>query len=139
MIALFEDITYELTKYEEDIIVPIVVKGLKNKIGKENAITNRVICEKLKSSQYKISEVRLRKVIHHIRIKQLIVGLCCNSNGYYVTNSFEELGRYVESLSQRIKSQQAIHRSMKRDMQKILLLDEKFKLEDKIKIENYGK
>tara|TARA_R110002153_G_C13219143_1_gene488645 strand:+ start:573 stop:992 length:420 start_codon:yes stop_codon:yes gene_type:complete len=139
MIALFEDITYELTNYEIETIVPIVVKGLKNKVGKENAITNRVICEKLKSAQYKISEVRLRKVIHHIRIKQLIVGLCCNSKGYYVTNSFKELGRYVESLSQRIKSQQAIHRSMKRDMDKILLLDKEFEFDDKIKINNYGK
>lgn len=139
MITLFEEITYELTDYEMDTLVPVVVKGLKNKIGKENAITNRVICDKLKSANYKISEPRLRKIIHHIRIEQLIVGLCCNSKGYYVTDSLEELGRYVESLAQRIRSQQAIYKSMKRDMDKISLLDRTFELDDKIKINNYGK
>ena len=139
MITLFEEITYELTDYEIDTLVPVVVKGLKNKIGKENAITNRVICDKLKSANYKISEPRLRKIIHHIRIEQLIVGLCCNSKGYYVTDSLEELGRYVESLAQRIRSQQAIYKSMKRDMDKISLLDRTFEFDDKIKINNYGK
>ncbi len=139
MITLFEEITYELTDYEMDTLVPVVVKGLKNKIGKENAITNRVICDKLKYANYKISEPRLRKIIHHIRIEQLIVGLCCNSKGYYVTDSLEELGRYVESLAQRIRSQQAIYKSMKRDMDKISLLDRTFEFDDKIKINNYGK
>lgn len=139
MITLFEEITYELTDYEINSLVPIVVKGLKNKIGKENAITNKVICEKLKNAGYKVSEPRLRKIIHHIRIEQLIVGLCCNSKGYYVTNSLEELGRYVESLAQRIRSQEAIYKSMKRDMQKIELLNRSFNFDDKIKIENYGK
>lgn len=139
MITLFEDITYELTEYELNTLVPIVVKGLSNKKGKENAITNKSICEKLKSAGYKVSEPRLRKVIHHIRVEQLIVGLCCNSKGYYVTDSLEELGRYVESLAQRIRSQQAIHNSMKKCMEKIELLNRAFDFEDNINIENYDK
>jgi hypothetical protein len=138
MITLFEEITYELTEYETEILVPLVVKGLSGKIGKENSITNKAICEKLKTSNYKISEPRLRKIIHHIRIEQLIVGLCCNSRGYYVTDSLEELGRYVESLAQRIRSQQAIHRSMKIAMNKIAMLNKAFEFEDEIKINNNG-
>ena len=138
MITLFEDVTYQLSDYEIETLVPVIIKGLKNKIGKENAITNRVICEKLKSASYKINDSRLRKIIHHIRIEQLILGLCCNSKGYYVTDSIKELGRYVESLSKRIRSQQAIHQSMKRDMDKILLLEKTFNFDDKIKIKNYG-
>lgn len=136
MITLFEDITYELTDYELNTLVSVVVKGLSNKKGKENAITNKVICEKLKSAGYKISEPRLRKIIHHIRVEQLIVGLCCNSKGYYVTDSLEELSRYVESLAQRIRSQQAIHNSMKKCMEKIELLNRTFDFDDKIKIDN---
>tara|TARA_Y100001972_G_scaffold49041_1_gene60292 strand:+ start:2417 stop:2833 length:417 start_codon:yes stop_codon:yes gene_type:complete len=132
MITLFEDITYELTEYELNTLLPIVIKGLKSKYGKENAITNKKICEALKSKGYKVSEPRLRKVIHHIRVEQLIVGLCCNSKGYYVTDSIEELGRYVESLAQRIRSQQSIYKSMKLCMDKIKLLDKKIGLDDKI-------
>lgn len=138
MITLFEDITYELTEYETNTLLPIVVKGLKTKNGKKNAITNKRICEALKNKGYKISEPRLRKIIHHIRVEQIIVGLCCNSKGYYVTDSLEELGKYVESLAQRIRSQQDIHKSMKRDMDKIRLLNSKLNFEDKIKIEHYG-
>ena len=132
MITLFEDITYELTEYELNTLLPIVIKGLKSKYGKENAITNKKICEALKSKGYKVSEPRLRKVIHHIRVEQLIVGLCCNSKGYYVTDSIQELGRYVESLAQRIRSQQSIYKSMKLCMDKIKLLDKKIGLDDKI-------
>lgn len=136
MITLFEDITYELTDYEKNTLVSVVVKGLSSKKGKENAITNKVICEKLKSAGYKITEPRLRKIIHHIRVEQLIVGLCCNSKGYYVTDSLEELSRYVESLAQRIRSQQAIYNSMKKCMEKIELLNRTFDFDDKIKIDN---
>ena len=137
MITLFEDITYELTDYELNTLVSVVVKGLSSKRGKENAITNKVICEKLRAAGYKISEPRLRKIIHHIRVEQLIVGLCCNSKGYYVTDSLEELGRYVESLAQRIRSQVAIHKSMKSCMDKIELLNRTFDFDDKINVENH--
>jgi len=138
MITLFEEITYELTDYEENTLLPIVVKGLRNKHGKQNAITNKNICKALTNSGYKISEPRLRKIIHHIRVEQLIVGLCCNSKGYYVTDSLEELGKYVESLAQRIRSQQEIHKSMKRDMEKISLISSKLDLDDNIKITHHG-
>tara|TARA_R110000851_G_scaffold44178_3_gene108760 strand:- start:733 stop:1152 length:420 start_codon:yes stop_codon:yes gene_type:complete len=138
MITLFEEITYELTEYEIETLLPLVVRGLKGKVGKANSITNKAICEKLKASDYKISEPRLRKIIHHIRIEHLIVGLCCNSKGYYVTDSLEELGRYVESLAQRIRSQQAIHKSMNLAMQKIQLLNKNLNFGDEIKIHNHG-
>lgn len=137
MIALFEEITYELTEYEETTLLPIVVRGLKNKHGKENAITNKKICEALSGLGYKVNGPRLRKIIHHIRVEQLIVGLCCNSKGYYVTDSLEELNKYVESLAQRIRSQQQIHKSMKRDILKISTISKKLELEDKIKINHY--
>ena len=137
MIALFEEITYELTDYEESTLLPIVVRGLKSKNGKQNAITNKKICQALTNIGHKVNGPRLRKIIHHIRVEQLIVGLCCNSNGYYVTDSLEELNKYVESLAQRIRSQQQIHKSMKRDIDKISSMSSKLKLEDKIKINHY--
>jgi hypothetical protein len=137
MITLFEDITYELTEYEKVTLLPVVTKGLSSKHGKDNAITNKKMCEALTKAEYKVNEPRLRKIIHHIRVEQLIVGLCCNSKGYYVTDSLIELNKYVESLAQRIRSQQQIHKSMKRDMDKISLISSKLEFEDKIKINNY--
>ena len=77
MITLFEDITYELTEYEKVTLLPVVTKGLSSKHGKDNAITNKKMCEALTKAEYKVNEPRLRKIIHHIRVEQLIVGLCC--------------------------------------------------------------
>lgn len=139
MITLFEEITYELTEYEKDKLVPIIVKGLSKKHGKKNAITNKKMCEALTKIGYDINGPRLRKIIHHIRVEQLLVGLCSNSKGYYITNSLEELGEYVVSLAQRIRSQQEIYKSMKRDMEKINYMAHKMDLDNEIKINNYGK
>ncbi len=139
MITLFEEITYELTDYEQEKLLPIIVKGLKNKHGKKNAITNKKMCEALTAAGYKISEPRLRKIIHHIRVEQLLVGLCSFSKGYYITDSLEELSEYVLSLGQRIRSQQEIYKSMKRDMEKINYLAHKMDVDNEIKINNYGK
>tara|TARA_R100001460_G_scaffold104815_1_gene150809 strand:- start:352 stop:792 length:441 start_codon:yes stop_codon:yes gene_type:complete len=137
MITLFEEITYELTDYEKNKLVPIIVKGLKNKHGKANAITNKKMCEALTKSGYEVNGPRLRKVIHHIRVEQLLVGLCSNSKGYYITTDLDELGEYVVSLAQRIRSQQEIYKSMKRDMEKLNYLAHKMDLDKEIKITNY--
>jgi len=139
MITLFEEITYELTEYEKETLLPIIVKGLSKKHGKENAITNKKMCEALTKIGYEINGPRLRKIIHHIRVEQLLVGLCSNSKGYYITKSLEELSKYVLSLAQRIRSQQEIYKSMKRDMEQINYIAHKMDLDNEIKINNYGK
>tara|TARA_R110001632_G_scaffold105752_1_gene215273 strand:+ start:4973 stop:5398 length:426 start_codon:yes stop_codon:yes gene_type:complete len=139
MITLFEDITYELTEYEKNDILPIVLRGLSAKNGKEKSITNKKMCDALTDSGYKINGPRLRKIIHHIRIEQLLVGLCSTSKGYYITDDLNELEEYILSLGQRIRSQQAIYKSMKRDMQQINYLKNKLDLDNKIKITNYDR
>jgi hypothetical protein len=139
MITLFEEITYELTDYEKETLLPIIVKGLSKKHGKGNAITNKKMCEALTKAGYEINGPRLRKIIHHIRVEQLLVGLCSNSKGYYITNSLEELSQYVLSLAQRIRSQQEIYKSMKRDMEQINYIAHKMDLDNEIKINNYDK
>ena len=96
------------------------------------------MCEALTKVGYKINGPRLRKIIHHIRVEQLLVGLCSNSKGYYITDNLEELEEYVLSLGQRIRSQQAIYKSMKRDMEQINYLKHKLDLDNEIKITNHG-
>ena len=101
MLKGFEDITYELTKEEMEKL-PIVIKGLEKKIGKEKAVTSTKICEALN-----LKAPRLRKIINHIRINNLIFGLCSSSNGYFIADNEKELNEYIISLKQRIKAQAA--------------------------------
>ena len=99
MLKGFEKITAELTKEELDL-VPIVIKGLSTKLGKDQAITSTKICKAIK-----ISGPRLRKIINHIRINNLLPALCSTSNGYFVATNIYEVQEYIISLKQRIKAQ----------------------------------
>ena len=71
MIQGFEDYTHELTDVELKKVLPIIVKGLSNKIGKQNAVSNKFICETLNKKQmfekYKLTSPRIRKIVNHIR------------------------------------------------------------------------
>jgi len=99
MLKGFEKLTEELTDQELKI-VPDVVRGIGARKGKENAVKSSVICEKMG-----IIGVRLRKIIHFIRVNNLLSGLCSNSKGYYVAANLNELEENNISLKQRIASQ----------------------------------
>jgi hypothetical protein len=100
MLVGFEEHTQELTDFEKNLI-PVFLKGFATKHGKDNSVTNRQIVQKLKSAYPKISEVRVRKIINHIRKNNLIPGLVADSRGYYVTHDPEEVKRYIHSLAGR--------------------------------------
>jgi len=105
MITNFEEITKELTDYELNTVVPAVILGLKNKIGKENAISNHKMIIGLKDKlNIKISQPRVRKIIQYIRITGKIERLMATSKGYYICNIEDELRDYIESLMQRANS-----------------------------------
>ena len=99
MLRGFEKLTDELTD-DELKKVPRIVSGLSKRIGKENAVTSNFICNKMD-----LIGVRLRKIIHFIRINNLVGGLCSNSKGYYVAKNIQELEDNNKSLQQRITSQ----------------------------------
>lgn len=72
MINGFEKETHELTEYELTI-VPVIVKHIKNNIGKANAIKNKDIIRRLNLLGYqKLNAARIRKLIHYIRVKRLV-------------------------------------------------------------------
>ena len=62
MIKGFEKITAELNQQELEL-VPVVIRGLQTKQGKDSAVSSTKICKALN-----ISSPRLRKIINHIRI-----------------------------------------------------------------------
>jgi len=114
MITNFERETHELTEYELDVLMPIILKGLSTKIGKHNAITNKAICKAMDTIGHKLHDARLRKLIHHIRAYDLILNLIATSKGYYIATTTKEVEDYIKSLSERINSIEFIRQSIKR-------------------------
>ena len=104
MINNFEDITKELSG-DEKRVLPIIVNGLKNCIGKQKSYSNKKIKGALlEKYNIKLSGPRLRKIIQYIRVKDLVPCLIATSRGYYVSDDMNEVREYCESLQQRINS-----------------------------------
>lgn len=116
MLPGFEEITSELTAYEKETLLPKMIRGLSTKIGKVNAVTNLQIVTAMKSKGYKISGVRVRKLVNYIRNNGEILGLVASSLGYYITDDPEDVKRYIESLEGR----ESEIRRVKQRMQKYL-------------------
>lgn len=109
MINGFEEYTKELNDKEKNEILPILIKVLKARVGKNIAITNKEIVKKLKEvSGIKTTEPRIRKIINAIRMTGAVERLIATSRGYYVSNDPNEIETYIESLIQRAESIQAI-------------------------------
>ena len=112
MIQGFVKQTKELTEYESGVLLPIIVRCLKNHVGKENVITNCEMCCKMEECGYDINEARMRKIINHIRNHCLVPCLVATGKGYYVTTSVQEMKNFIESLNGRIEAITAMRDSM---------------------------
>lgn len=113
MILGFEEQTVALTEYESTTLLPAIIKGLESKVGKENAITNHRMLAGLRAHGYKsLSEVRVRKIINHIRVKGIIRNLIASNKGYWIENNIEERKRYITSVMQRAQAMMAILNSI---------------------------
>ena len=118
MITNFEKQTYELNAYEHNMLLPIIGLGLSKKIGKENAVTNSAICKSLKEKGYKITDTRLRKIVHYIRTQNLVPLLIATSKGYYIATHKDEVEAYILSLSERINSISSVKSALIKQLQK---------------------
>ena len=114
MINTFEEYTFELTEYERETLQPMIIKGLKVRIGKENSITNKKICKALKDLRHEITEPRLRKIIHSIRANNIIPLLLSTSKGYFVARDSKEVDDWIKSMEQRINSQKQVLNAIKK-------------------------
>lgn len=101
MIENFDQETAPLNDYEQQTLLPVIARCLANKVGKDKAVKNTFICKRMKEAGYNISEVRVRKIINHIRTNGLVPCLVATSAGYYVTHDKEELRQYISSLCSR--------------------------------------
>ncbi len=100
MIKGFDRETQPLTEYEIGVLLPLLVRGLQTKLGRESAVTNKHIVNALKGT-CKLNEARVRKIINHIRTNDLVPGLIATSEGYFIATTEAELLEYEESLKGR--------------------------------------
>ena len=112
MLELFEDYTYDLTEYEREKLLPLFIEGFENRVGVKRAVTNKQIVERLRKKQYLINDARVRKIINHIRMKNLVPGLMASSRGYYITTDPREIERYVRSLEGRESAIREVRKKM---------------------------
>ena len=105
----FNEHTHDLTPEELELI-PLVINGFK-KYTKENPIKSHKVISSfndflLNNDKYKIrkiTDVRLRKLINHIRTNGLqpIIG---SSKGYYVSFEADIIEEQINSLKERANS-----------------------------------
>ena len=118
-IVLFEPETVKLTEYELEKLVPVMVKCLQNKIGKDNAVSNRYMVEKMREHGYDITEIRVRKIINYIRTNGIIECLMASNRGYYITKDKSEMQKYCHSLYQRQEAIEEVRLAMENQMEKM--------------------
>ena len=105
MIEGFGRYTAPLDEYERDVILPTMVKCLANHVGKGNAITNSMMRKKMEEFGYgNIGEVRIRKIISHIRMEGLLPCLIGTGRGYHVATTSREMDDYISSFNSRIEA-----------------------------------
>ena len=104
----FEPETTKLTEYELKV-VPIVVNILKSRLGRENAITNNNLVNRMSKLGFSsMTPERMRKLINHIRLYDLLDCLVASSKGYYISNDEKEISDYIGSLRGREEAIRAV-------------------------------
>ena len=110
----------DLSEFEKSC-VPVIVKGLQGKIGKDKAVSNPYIISKMDSLGFEgLTQPRIRKIVNYIRNNDLLLLLCANSKGYFLPQNLTELDEYLETMEKRIKSQLKTFDKLKEQRQKYL-------------------
>lgn len=89
------DISWTLSPHEENVILPLVAKMLnhrdKRKVFSNNEIRNTLI----EFGEEKIHDSQIRKIIWHIRQRNIASLLIANSDGYYKATNIEEVKCWI--------------------------------------------
>ena len=70
--------------------------------------------KRLKERGLKVDEARIRKIINHIRINGMVIGLIATSDGYYIAQTQSEIDNYLQSLKGRENAIKAVRVSLER-------------------------
>lgn len=83
-------------------IIALVVCGLKNHVGRANAITAREIIQKLKSQGHNLNNTTLWEIVRYLRMERGMF-ICSDGHGYYTPANDEERNHTINSLNSRIR------------------------------------
>lgn len=73
-------------------------------MGREKAISNRKMREKLGEKDVKVGDAKMRKIVQYIRIQGLVPLLVASNEGYYVASTEAEVKDHLRSLKQRARA-----------------------------------
>lgn len=116
MIKGFFNETAPLSEYELNVLLPVMVRSLRVKQGKAMAVTSTYIVETLRGKGYEITPARVRKLVNHIRVNNLVPRLIATSSGYYVATTREEMIDFIDSLIGREEAIRAVRVAMERQV-----------------------
>ncbi|MFL5808065.1 MAG: hypothetical protein ACJ749_01010 [Flavisolibacter sp.] len=114
MLTLFTNITEQLTEFEKNTLVPMLLETLKHThIG--NRYKGKDICTWFDACRCEVSEARLRKMVNYIRVTNAVKPnvLIGTSKGYFLTCDVKLVDEQIESLEGRIDSMSAVIDSLK--------------------------
>lgn len=92
----------QLTKFELEKLLPIMVTNLNRKVGLANAVTGSKIITGFAKLGYKLTGARVVKIINYINFNDLIPCLVSSNKGYWIDNSLEGLKDYSNLLADKI-------------------------------------
>lgn len=114
MIVGFEPYTEPLSLEEKELKI-YIEQLLSNRIGKEEALTNKAISEHVyEDFGVKVNGARIRKIINAIRHSGNVPLLIASSKGYYISDDKEEILTYLLSLRQRAVQIFSIHHALEK-------------------------
>ena len=119
MLIGFEALTRDLSA--DDLpAAKLIAKGLLRKHGKAQAITNDEIRKGLMDNySVKVTDIRVRKIIHAIRIHGVVKCLVATSLGYYISTNAREVQKCIDSLAQRERSINEVREALDKQLMEL--------------------
>lgn len=114
-----------LSNYEQNVLLPILMKGLEMKKGKTNAVTSDQIVMGVRNQSLKINSSSVEMIINYIRMNDLIVGLMGSARGYYIISSEQEFIDYENNLMGREAALRKVRLCIERQRRTMFTEDKK--------------
>ena len=103
-----------LDKREKELLLPLLIKMLNHRDGKENVFSNTKIRQSFIDMGEVVSEKQIRKLVYYIRNNGLIELLIANGEGYYIAEHSQDIESWlkmqrgkIEAMKQTINSIQS--------------------------------
>ena len=102
MIALFEELTYQITDNEKRCAKFIEAVLRKTNKFYTNKLLRKLIFERSgNDTEFDLADSRIRVIMNYLR-RTTAPNIIASSNGYKITEDINELNKYLESLYDRI-------------------------------------